>query len=78
MLGRQGVFSINYIRERGCIVDIDFMVTAGNSGYTACGKTIKLINECVEKRDDALVIIANKYDAREIAYYFLKGATDII
>lgn len=59
--GHMGRILYDYIRKRGCAVDIDFMVSAERPNYTACGKRVKSIQECVEAKEDALVIIANKY-----------------
>lgn len=56
----------HYLLQRGCSVNITFMVSAENPNCTACGKQVKSIKECVGKRNDALVIIANRYDSKEM------------
>lgn len=59
--GRAGRMFYHYLLQRKCSVEIDFMVSAKTSNDTAFGKTVKSISECVGKKDNALVIIVNRY-----------------
>lgn len=56
----------NYLLERECRVTIEFMVSADNPGYTACGKPVKSIKDFVDRKGDVLVIIANKNNVGEM------------
>lgn len=56
--GRVGRSFYYYLKQRGCKVDIEFMVSAQNPNYTACGKQVYSIQECIDNKYDAIVIIA--------------------
>lgn len=58
--GKAGRTLYHYLLQRGCRVNIDFMVTEETPNYTACGEKVKSIRECVKFKEEALVIIANK------------------
>lgn len=47
-----------YLKQRGCNSDMEFMVSAENPDYTACGKPVRSVRECSDARENALVIIA--------------------
>lgn len=64
--GRAGRAFYHYLLQRGCSVDITFMVSAENPNCMACGKTVKSIKECIEKKDDALVVIVNRYNIKQM------------
>lgn len=71
--GRAGRLLYQYLRQRGCKKDIDFMITAKHSDYTACGKKVYSIQECTDEKDRALVIIANMShieQMKETAHYY--------
>lgn len=59
--GMMGRMFYNYLLQKECHAVIEFMVSTENPDYTACGKKVKSIHECVDVKEDALVIIANKY-----------------
>lgn len=64
--GQVGRTLYNYLLERECRVTIEFMVSADNPGYTACGKPVKSIKDFVDRKGDVLVIIANKNNVGEM------------
>lgn len=64
--GQAGRTLYNYLMERECRVTIEFMVSSDNPGYTACGKPVKSIKHFVDRKDDVLVIIANKDNAGQM------------
>lgn len=62
--GRAGRMFYHYLLQRKCGVDIEFMVSTKKSNDTACGKMVKSISECVGNKDNALVIIVNRYNIK--------------
>lgn len=64
--GRAGHLLYHYFLQRKCSVPIEFMVSAGNPGYTAYGRPVKSIRDCVSLKETALVIIANRDHAEQM------------
>lgn len=64
--GMAGRTLYNYLLKRKCCANIEFMVTAEEPDYTACGKKVKSIQEFIEVKEDVLVIIANKHHIKQM------------
>lgn len=62
--GCVGRFIYDYIIKRGYTGRIEFVVSAKNVEYTACGKKVNCIFEYTNYKDDALMIIANQNDMK--------------
>ncbi|MCI8561279.1 MAG: glycosyltransferase family 2 protein [Dorea sp.] len=70
--GMAGRTLYHYLLQRGCRINIEFIVTAENPEYTACGKKVKSIHDYASVKKEVLIIIANKYHAEEMREYACK------
>ncbi len=64
--GRAGRNLYDYLKRRNYNGKVEFVVSAENPEYTACGKAVKCINDYVDYGNDVLVIIANKDHIKEM------------
>lgn len=64
--GRAGRSLYDYLKRRNYNGTVEFVVSAENPEYTACGKTVRCINDYVDYGNDVLVIIANKDHIKEM------------
>lgn len=64
--GMAGRTFYHYLLQKECRANIEFMVSVEKPNHTACGKKVKSIKECADKKDDVLVIITNKEDTKQM------------
>lgn len=64
--GNIGRLFYSYLRQRGCDIDIEFIVSTEKPEGTSCGKPIHSIQEYIGFKNDALVVIANKHSAKQM------------
>lgn len=80
--GRAGRSLYDFINHKNYKGRVEFVVSFEKPNYTACGKAVQCIQDYIEHKDHALVIIANKNsmdimeeNARQLQFKYIEKVT---